>query len=259
MHHEFLSVQNVNMRFGGLQALSDLSFTVSKGQIKGMIGPNGAGKSTLFNVVAGVMKPTSGHVRFCGQSIEQQPSHLRVRLGMARTFQNLQIFKDLSVLENVMVGCHARFNASILAAVLRTPAQRREEAQIREQAFQRLEQLDLVHLADTKAGALSFGEAKILEIARALACNPSLLLLDEPVAGVPHAEVDHVAHVIKTINKQGVSVLLVEHNIRFVMQLCDDIVVLHHGAKIAEGAAEQVRNDPLVLQAYLGPQEDEHA
>jgi branched-chain amino acid transport system ATP-binding protein len=248
----YLSVAGVHVNFGGLVALQDLSFDMRRGQIKGLIGPNGAGKSTLFNVIAGLLRPARGGVTFRGQAIEGLPPHRRIGLGMARTFQNLQIFKDLSVLENVMVGCHSRFGSGILAAVLRTRSQRQEEARIRAIAMQRLEQLGLEHKAMARASELSFGEAKILEIARALAADPTLLLLDEPVAGVPHAEVRHVMDVIREINRNGVGILLVEHNMGFVMNLCDDIVVLNYGRKIADGSAQSVRRDPQVLQAYLG-------
>ncbi|TAL90631.1 MAG: ABC transporter ATP-binding protein [Candidimonas sp.] len=248
----FLSVDAVSVSFGGLAALTDLSFNMRQGQIKGLIGPNGAGKSTLFNVVAGLLMPAAGAVRFRDQEIQGLPSHRRVKVGIARTFQNLQIFKDLTVLENVMVGCHARFRSGIWASVLRTPHQRIEEAQIRATAHEKLDLLGLGGKAHLLAADLSFGEAKILEIARALATDPALILLDEPVAGVPHAEVAHVVQVIRDINKDGVSVLLVEHNMGFVMQLCDDIVVLNYGRKIAEGDAATVRCDPEVLRAYLG-------
>ncbi len=254
-----LSVENVTMRFGGLVAVSNLSFSMRKGQIKGLIGPNGAGKSTLFNVVAGLLQPTEGRVRFDGQYIESLPSHTRIAAGMSRTFQNLQIFKELTVLENVMVGCHSRFSSSILQALLRTPQQRREEEEIRAIAMSKLAQLGMAHKAYLKASDISFGEAKILEIARSLAANPRLLLLDEPVAGVPHAEVSHVAEVIREVNRAGTSILLVEHNMRFVMRLCDEIVVLNYGCKIAEGTGEEISCDPRVLEAYLGTEETSDA
>jgi branched-chain amino acid transport system ATP-binding protein len=217
-----------------------------------LIGPNGAGTSTLFNIVAGLIPPTTGTVKFKGHEIQGVASHKRVKIGIARTFQNLQIFKDLTVLENVMVGCHARFRSGLWACVLRTPKQRIEEAQIRASAHEKLDLLGFGRKANVLAADLSFGEAKILEIARALATNPALLLLDEPVAGVPHAEVGQVAAVIRNINRDGVSVLLVEHNMSFVMQLCYYIVVLIYGIKIADGTAAAVRRDPEVLKAYLG-------
>lgn len=248
----FLSVSDVSVRFGGLAALSSLSFDMREGAIHGLIGPNGAGKSTLFNVIAGLLQPSAGEVFFRGRSIQRDPRHRRVHLGIARTFQNLQIFRDLTVLENVMVGCHSRFRCGFWSSIARPPHQRREEQRIREIAMQKLEQTRLKSMAHVLAGNLSFGQAKILEIARALAADPKLLMLDEPVAGVPHAEVGHMMEVIKGINAAGVSVLLVEHNMNFVMKLCDDIVVLNYGRKISEGSTEQVKADPAVLQAYLG-------
>ncbi|GAA5232474.1 ABC transporter ATP-binding protein [Verticiella sediminum] len=259
MPEMLLEVERVSMRFGGLQALAELSFVQQAGSIQGLIGPNGAGKSTLFNVIAGVNPPTGGHVRFRGQAIERLPAYQRIRLGIARTFQNLQIFRDLTVLENVMVGCHSRFHGGMFAAMLRTPRMRAEEARMRDIAYDKLELLGMAHKAGIQAGALSFGEAKILEIARALAGEPTLLLLDEPVAGVPHGEVAQVADVIRRVNAQGTAILLVEHNMRFVMGLCAHIVVLNHGCKIAEGDTRTVRTHPDVLRAYLGAEETEHA
>lgn len=249
---EFLSVRDVTVRFGGLTALSGLSFDMREGSIRGLIGPNGAGKSTLFNVIAGLLPPTEGEIFFGGNSIQREPRHKRVHLGIARTFQNLQIFGDLTVLENVMVGCHSRFRSGFVASMLRTRRQQREEHEIREIAMHMLEQTHLASVADVPAASLSFGQAKILEIARALAAAPKLLMLDEPVAGVPHAEVGHMAEVIRNINAAGVSVLLVEHNMSFVMGLCHEIVVLNYGRKIADDKAAQVRRDPAVLEAYLG-------
>ncbi|NYZ11164.1 ABC transporter ATP-binding protein [Azospirillum sp. RWY-5-1] len=251
-----LEVADVGRSFGGLRAVSDLSFTVAKGEIKGVIGPNGAGKTTLFNMIAGVTAPSTGSIALDGQRIEHLKPYQRVERGIARTFQNLQIFKDLTVLENVMVGRHARTRCDVLHAIFRSPAARREEEGIRDAAFAQLDRLGLAHRAEEKAGSLSFGECKILEIARALAAEPSLLLLDEPIAGVPHAETERVADTVRALNAEGVTVLLVEHNMRMVMRLCDSILVLNYGRKIAEGTAEAVRRDPAVLQAYLGEDDD---
>ncbi|MBP6018685.1 MAG: ABC transporter ATP-binding protein [Burkholderiaceae bacterium] len=252
MVDNILEVKNIGLSFGGLAALSDLSFNMKKGEIKGLIGPNGAGKSTMFNIIAGVLSPMTGTIKLNNHEIHKLPSFQRVNLGLARTFQNLQIFNNLTVLENVMVGCHSRFRSGFLGAMFSSPLQRSEEKKIRAIAYEKLELLGLAKQAYTIAENLSFGEAKILEIARALASGPDLLLLDEPVAGVPHAEVAHVSDVIRDINREGISVLLVEHNMNFVMQLCDDIVVLNYGKKIGEGTAQAMRSDPEVLKAYLG-------
>lgn len=252
-----LEVNGLQRNFAGLQAVTNLSFTVTKGQIKAVIGPNGAGKTTLFNMIAGVTPPSSGAIHLDGRRIDGLKPYQRVRIGVARTFQNLQIFKDMTVLENVMVGRHARTRCELLDAVFRTRAARREEEEIRSTALRQLERLGLAHRADDRAGLLSFGECKMLEIARALAAEPKLLLLDEPIAGVPHAETRRVSDTIRALNAEGVTVLLVEHNMRMVMQLSDSILVLNHGRKIAEGTAEEVRRNPAVLEAYLG--EDDHA
>lgn len=251
-----LQVRDLDMAFDGLRALSDLSFDVPRGTIKGIIGPNGAGKTTLFNIVAGVISPTAGTIRLDSQNIERLPSFRRVGLGIARTFQNLQIFRDMTVLENVMIGCHPRSRSEFLSAIFRTPASQREEARIREAAMEKLSLLGLAHRAQEQAGALSFGEGKILEIARALAAEPALLLLDEPIAGVPHGEVEGIASVIRQINRSGVTVLLVEHNMRLVMDICDEILVLNYGRRIAEGPPDAIRRDPEVLRAYLGEDDD---
>jgi branched-chain amino acid transport system ATP-binding protein len=251
-----LEVADIGRSFGGLRAVADLSFTVAKGEIKGVIGPNGAGKTTLFNMIAGVTPPSTGTIALDGRRIEHLKPYQRVERGIARTFQNLQIFKDLTVLENVMVGRHARTRCDVLHAIFRTPVARREEAAIRDAAFAQLDRLGLAHRAEEKAGSLSFGECKILEIARALAAEPTILLLDEPIAGVPHAETERVADTVRALNAEGVTVLLVEHNMRMVMRLCDSILVLNYGRKIAEGTAEAVRRDPAVLQAYLGEDDD---
>ncbi len=256
-HESFLQVTDLQRDFGGLRAVADLSFSVAAGEIKAVIGPNGAGKTTLFNMIAGVTPPSAGRILLKGARIDHLKPYRRVERGIARTFQNLQIFKDLTVLENVMVGRHARTRCDVLHAILRTGAALREEAAIRDAAMAQLDRLGLAHRAGDRAGALSFGECKVLEIARALAAEPELLLLDEPTAGLPHAETERIADTIRALNAEGVTVLLVEHNMRMVMRLCHSILVLNYGRKIAEGTAEAVRRDPAVLEAYLGEDDDD--
>jgi len=251
-----LEVAGVERRFGGLLAVSDLSFSVEAGAIKAVIGPNGAGKTTLFNMIAGITPVSAGQIRLRGERIDHLRPYRRVERGIARTFQNLQIFRDLTVLENVMVGRHSRTGSGLLGALLQTPAAHREERRIEEAAFAQLERLGLAQRAADKAGDLSFGECKILEIARALAAEPDLLLLDEPIAGVPHGEVDRICDLIRGLNADGLTVLLVEHNMRMVMRMSHSILVLNYGRKIAEGTVDEVRHDPAVLEAYLGEPED---
>jgi len=247
-----LEISDLTHRFGGLAAVADLSFSVSSGQIKGIIGPNGAGKTTLFNLIAGVLPTTQGQIRLNGETINRMPPHRRVMRGIARTFQNLQIFESMTVLENVMVGLHSRTKSGFVEALLRTPGSVRETREARDAAMEALALLDLTHLAERSASEISFGEGKILEIARALAVEPSLLLLDEPTAGLPHGDMQEVAKVIRTLNDRGITVLLVEHNMKLVMSLCDEILVLNYGQRIAEGTAAEVRQDREVLAAYLG-------
>jgi branched-chain amino acid transport system ATP-binding protein len=247
-----LAVEGLSRHFGGVAALAELDFALARGLIKGIIGPNGAGKTTLFNLIAGVYPPDRGDIRLDGRSIAALPPHRRVRLGIARTFQNLQVFPSMTVLENVMVGRHARGRTGFTGALLRTRAARREAGALRDVAFAKLELLGLAHRADAPAGALNFGDAKILELARALAAEPSLLLLDEPTAGLPHGEAERIGEIVRAINRDGVTVLLVEHNVRLVMGLCADILVLNQGRRIAEGAPDAIRHDPAVLEAYLG-------
>lgn len=251
-----LEVRGLSRSFGGLAAVADLDFDAGRGQIKGIIGPNGAGKTTLFNLVAGVLSPDSGHIVFEGRRIETLPSHRRASLGIARTFQNLQIFQDMSVLENVMVGAHVQSSSGFLRAMLRLPGTLREERRIAEEAYEALATLGIENRAHVDASSLSFGERKILEVARALVARPKVLLLDEPTAGLPHEEVEQVARLVRRIREQGITILLVEHNMRLVMSLCDDILVLNYGRRIAEGPAATVRSDPEVLRAYLGEDAD---
>jgi branched-chain amino acid transport system ATP-binding protein len=252
-----LQVDDLSCRFDGVTAVADLSFAVRAGEIKAVIGPNGAGKSTLFNMIAGVTRPSSGQIRFDGERIDHLPTFQRARRGIARTFQNLQIFRDMSVLENVMVGRHMRGAAGVAQAILHGPALRAEERAIAASAMDLLVRFGLAGKAQAQAGTLSFGQRKVLELARALACEPRLLLLDEPAAGLPHAEADRMAEIIAGLNRAGMTVLLVEHNMRMVMSLAQNVLVLNNGRRIAEGTADAVRRDPEVLAAYLG--EPEHA
>jgi branched-chain amino acid transport system ATP-binding protein len=251
-----LDVRGLACRFGGLQAITDLDFLVREGEIKAIIGPNGAGKTTLFNMISGVIPPSAGQVLLSGEPIDRLPPFRRARLGLSRTFQNLQIFKDMTVLENVMVGRHTQSHCGTVQAILRTSHSRSEERAIRDRASDLLGRLGLSGRADEPAASLSFGESKLLEIARALAAAPRLLLLDEPAAGVSHAAALRVGELIRDLNRDGLTVLLVEHNMGLVMDISHSILVLDHGRKIAEGPPAAVRNDPAVLAAYLGEDED---
>jgi len=252
-----LRVEALNCYFGGLRAVADLSFVVRPGEIKAVIGPNGAGKSTLFNMIAGVTRPTSGQIWFDGMRIDVLPTFRRAKLGIARTFQNLQIFREMTVLENVMVGRHLHGRAGVIGALLHGPALRAEDRAMTEAAMDLLMRFDLDDKAHALAGDLSFGQMKVLELARALASEPRLLLLDEPAAGLPQADAEHIGGIISALNRDGVAILLVEHNMRMVMSLSHDILVLNNGLRIAEGDADSVRKHPEVLAAYLG--EAEHA
>ena len=247
-----LQLRHVSRAFGGLLAVDDLSFEVRPGAIHGLVGPNGAGKTTVLNLASGVTAPSGGTLAYAGQSIGGRPMHLLARAGIGRTFQNLALFPDMTVLENVLAGLHLSARSSLLATLLRTPAMRREEAALREEAMRLLRFVGLAGEAGRPAASLPQGHQRLLEIARALAVHPSLLLLDEPAAGLNGSEVDRLIALIRDIRAAGITVLLIEHHMQLVMAVCEAITVLDFGRKICEGPPEVVRNDPQVLEAYIG-------
>jgi branched-chain amino acid transport system ATP-binding protein len=247
-----LEVENVRRSFGGLVAVDDVSLTVNAGQIKGVIGPNGAGKTTLFNMISGLIKPDTGHITFKGARINGLKPYQVARAGLSRTFQNPSLFLQMNVLQNVMVGRHSRTRWDFIGCGLRWPGQPKEERGIREHARSQLAYVGLADLADWPAGALPFGQRRMVELARALATEPQMLLLDEPASGLNTREKEDLAHLIRKIRDRGITVLLVEHDMSVVMGLSDDILVLHNGRPIAEGAPQVVQNDARVISVYLG-------
>jgi ABC-type branched-subunit amino acid transport system ATPase component len=247
-----LEIDNITRSFGGVSALASTSLSVESGTIHGLIGPNGAGKTTLINVVSGITKPDSGAVLFDGGPIHTLPPHRVAALGVARTFQNIRLFSTLSCLENVIAGQHLVAKRALLPRLLCLPWARHEERKLREQAMERLDRVGIAHRAEVAAGSLSYGERRRLEIARALAVSPRLLLLDEPVAGMHKKGLEEVGNLLRSLVKEGMTILLIEHNMSFVMQLCSIITVLNFGSTITTGTPEEVARHPQVVEAYLG-------
>lgn len=247
-----LQLENVTIRFGGLVAVNEVTTTVREGQIFGLIGPNGAGKTTLFNIITGVYAPTSGKVIFQGGEIQGKRPHVVNQLGIARTYQNINLFQKMTVLENILVGTHSRTKAGLVDAIFNTKGKRTEEEAAISFCKELLDFMGLRNKADMRASSLPYGEQRRLEIARAMASRPAFLLLDEPAAGMNLTEKEELARMIQRIRDRGITIFLVEHNMRLVMNVCDEICVLNYGKKLAQGTPAEIQNDPLVVSAYLG-------
>jgi branched-chain amino acid transport system ATP-binding protein len=254
-----LELVTVSRNFGGLQALSNVSIVVPEGKVVGLIGPNGAGKTTLVNIISGLDHPSSGTIRFEGRDISKAPPHRVNQTGIARTYQNIRLFGEMTVLENLLIGQYTRGRASVLEALVYAPSYRREEKALREQAHSLLDRFNLVAFADLRAGTLPYGDQRRLEMARAIATNPKLILLDEPTAGMNPSETHELGEQILRLRDEGLTVLVIEHDMSLIHQVCDEIYVLNFGQIIAHDAPEAIKHNRHVIEAYLGEEDDDGA
>ena len=252
MSENILTIDNVSVSFGGIKAIKNVSITVEKGKIVSLIGPNGAGKTTLFNCITGYNSPQSGDILFNGDTLLKQKTYLIAKKGIGRTFKNLRLFGTLSVLENVKVGCHRNTKASFLASIFKIPSARAEEKLVNKTSMEALDIVGLSNMSNIKASNLSYGNKRKLEIARALALKPELILLDEPAAGMNENETRELIDIVGKIRDLGITVFLVEHDMKLVMNISDFIFVLSYGEKIAEGTPDEIRKNSAVIEAYLG-------